>query len=56
MRNNSTNLMQNSKSFLGMSIGTRRSYLMKKTGDKQSSANYPLMAEYFLFSAVIDRV
>ncbi len=34
--NNSMNTQNNSKSFLGMPIGTRRSCLMKKTGHEKS--------------------
>jgi hypothetical protein len=34
--NNFTNILKNSKSFLGMPIGTRRSCSMKKTADEKS--------------------
>jgi hypothetical protein len=34
--NNSTNIRKNSKSFLDVPIGTRRSCLQKKTGDEKS--------------------
>jgi hypothetical protein len=40
--NNSTNIRKNSKSFLGMPFGTRRSCLMKKTGDEKSRDTVPL--------------
>ncbi len=40
--NNSTDILKNSKSFLGLSIGTRRSCLMKKTGHKISRDTVPL--------------
>jgi hypothetical protein len=42
---NFTNIRENLKLFLGVSIGARRSYLMKKTGIGGRSANYvPLIA------------
>jgi hypothetical protein len=41
--NNSTNLRKNSKSVLGMPIGTRRRCLMKKTGHEKSRDTVPLM-------------
>jgi hypothetical protein len=40
--NNSTNIRKNSKSFLGMPIGTSRSCLMKKTGHEKSRDTVPL--------------
>jgi hypothetical protein len=40
--NNSTNIQKNSKSLLGMPVGTRRSCLMKKTGGKNSRDTVPL--------------
>jgi hypothetical protein len=36
--------LKNLKSFLGMPIGTRRSGLMKKTGDEKSHNTVPLSA------------
>ncbi len=41
--NNSTNIRKNSKSVLGMSIGTRRRCLVKKTGHEKSHGTVPLM-------------
>jgi hypothetical protein len=40
--NNSTNILKNSKSVLGMPIGTRRRCLMKKTGPEKSRDTVPL--------------
>jgi hypothetical protein len=40
--NNSTNIRKNSKSVLGMPIGTRRRCLMKKTGHEKSRDTVPL--------------
>jgi hypothetical protein len=40
--NNSSNIQKNSKSFLGMSNGTRRRCLMKKTRIKKSRDTVPL--------------
>jgi hypothetical protein len=40
--NNSTNIQKNSKSVLGMPIGTMRRCLMKKTGHKKSRDTVPL--------------
>ncbi len=40
--NNSSNIRKNSKSFLGVSNGTRRRCLMKKTGVKKSRDTVPL--------------
>jgi hypothetical protein len=40
--NNSTNIRKNSKLFLGMLIGIRKSCLMKKTEDEKSRDNVPL--------------
>jgi hypothetical protein len=40
--NNSSNIRKNSKSFLGMSNGTRRRCLMKKTRAKKSRDTVPL--------------
>jgi hypothetical protein len=44
--NNSTNICLDSKSFLGMPIGTRRSCLMKKTGGQKSRDTVPLSMEW----------
>ncbi len=38
---NSTKIRKNSKLFRGMPIGTRRSWLMKKTGDEKSRDTVP---------------
>jgi hypothetical protein len=47
--NNSTNIRKNSKSFLGMSIGTRGScWMKKKTGHEKSRDTVPFKA-LFLF-------
>jgi hypothetical protein len=43
-----TNIRKNSKSFLGMPIGTRRSCLMEKTGDEKSRDTVPLSSEWIL--------
>ncbi len=40
--NNTTNIQENSKSSLGMPLGTRKSCLMKKTGDEKSHDAVPL--------------
>jgi hypothetical protein len=40
--NNSMNIRKNSKSFLGMPIGTRRSCLKEKTEDEKSRDTVPL--------------
>ncbi len=40
--NKSTNIRKNSKSFLGMPIGTRRSCLLKKTVHEKSRETVPL--------------
>ncbi len=40
---NSTNIRKNSKSFLGMPIGTRRSCSMKKTGQEKFRDTVPLL-------------
>jgi hypothetical protein len=40
--NNSTNIRKNTKSFLGMPIGTRRSCMMIKTGGEKSRDTVPL--------------
>ncbi len=40
--NNSTNIRKNSKSFLGIPIGTRRSCLVKKTKHEKSRDTVPL--------------
>jgi hypothetical protein len=40
--NNSPNIRKNSKSLLGMPIGTRRNCLMKKTGDEKYCDTVPL--------------
>ncbi len=44
--NNSSNIRKNSKSFLGVSNGTRRRCLMKKTGVKKSRDTVPLKVEF----------
>jgi hypothetical protein len=46
--NNYRNIRQNSKSFLGISNGTRRSYFMKK-GDKKCHNTVPLNASALHF-------
>jgi hypothetical protein len=43
--NNSTNIQKNSKSVLGMPIGTRRRCLMKKTRPEKSRDTVPLTTE-----------
>jgi hypothetical protein len=44
--NNSSNIRKNSKSFLGVSNGTRRRCLMKKTGVKKSRDTVPLTSDF----------
>ncbi len=44
--NNSSNIRKNSKSFLGVSNGTRRRCLMKKTRVKKSRDTIPLKANF----------
>jgi hypothetical protein len=55
--NNSLNIRKNSKSFLGVSIGTRRRCLMKKTRVKKSRdtvpLNSPLEAHRFIKTRVL---
>jgi hypothetical protein len=47
--NNSTNIKKNSKSVLGMPIGTRRRCLMKKTGHEKSRDTVPLkLFQYYV--------
>jgi hypothetical protein len=41
--NNSTNIQKNSKSFLGMSIMTKRNCSIKKNGDEKSRDTVTLM-------------
>jgi hypothetical protein len=40
--NNSTNIRTNSKSFLGMPIGNRKNWVMKKTGEEKTRDTVPL--------------
>jgi hypothetical protein len=44
-KNNSTNIRKNSKSFLGMHIGTRRSCLKKKTRHEKFCDTVPLLGQ-----------
>ena len=53
--NISTNIRTNSKSFLGMSTGIRRSCLMKKTGDKKSRDTVPLSSLSDKFGTVSNK-
>jgi hypothetical protein len=45
--NNYTNIQKNLKSFLDVPIWTRRSCLIKTTGDKKSDDTVPLMLHIF---------
>ena len=52
--NNSSNIRKNSKSFLGVSNGTRRRCLMKKTGVKKSRDTVPLIMGRPIFRIFLD--